>query len=287
MTTETGTTEHEEQPREEAQAPAAAPSATDAAPAAAPAAEEHEQSTSTRYELQLPEGLPATELPHDYAEHLAGFNEVAVSAGITQRDAQRLLNAFVDSSLDMRADVDLTSAWAAGDAERFLRGHGRTDYDRQMALCRRGIDKLGGDKLRAWLNESGYGNSPAVIEALARYGAGELSVSKEEAQKKLDLIVGDRKHAYWNPNTDAAERKRLTAQVRFLSDVAREDDSPRPATGTTMDAGYLTHKRAHGANPRAEAQRMLADKSSPLNNSNDPGHAAAVKKFHELTARLL
>lgn len=256
----------------------------------APAAQQqHEPETphDGEYELRLPADLPAHELPDDYEAHVAGFAQVAEEAGIQPRIAQRLLDAMVDASLDMRYEGQLVYE----DAEAYMRTRWGQDYDRKMALVSRAVDKLGGDRLRGWLDTSGWGNHPGVVEALARFGEGQLSLTKSEAEKKLDAIMRDPKHPYWNKTLGQQERKRLTAEVRLLNAIIHEDDEPEPSAPAPISPRtFEEHRAQERANPRAQAkaelQAMLGDKHGPLMDRNHRDHDAAVRRYTELLAKL-
>jgi hypothetical protein len=53
-----------------------------------------------------------------------------------------------------------------------------------------------------FLNATGSGNDPATLETLYLYGSGDLTISKAEAQKRLDKILQNPKHPYWNKKGD-------------------------------------------------------------------------------------
>src|SRR5712664_3877581 len=135
MTTDNTTEQQQEEleRKEQQQQPEKKPAAPAPAAEQQPNDESHEPGTSQHtYALRLPE-LPTNELPDGYEDHLNSFGAAAAAAGIESRTAQRLVNAFVDASLDQRANIDLNSEFARDDAETFLQQHWREDYDRQMA----------------------------------------------------------------------------------------------------------------------------------------------------------
>jgi hypothetical protein len=242
--------------------------------------DEQEKSASVAYALKLPDDLPASGLPDNYQETLASFGAAAATAGIDARVAQRLLNVYIDGTQDVRVDGPLDQDVA----ERTMRRHWQGDYDRNMALVRRAVENLG---IGAWLDETGYGNEPGALLALARFGAGELSISKAEAEKRLHKIMTTKDHPYWRPGSQR-DRKTITAEVRLLNAIVHEDDAPETvkARPARPDSPLTRIRESTAATARAQAQAMLADRAHALNNRHDPGHGAAVKKWHELIARV-
>jgi len=242
--------------------------------------DEQEKRTTVAYNLKLPDDLPASGLPDNYQDTLASFGEAAATAGIDARVAQRLLNVFVDSSQDVRIDGPLDTDVA----ERVMRKHWQGDYDRQMALVRSAVGKLG---IGAWLDETGYGNEPGALLALARFGAGELSISKSEAEKRLHKIMMTKDHPYWKPGSQR-DRKTITAEVRLLNAIVHEDDAPETvkARPARPDSPLGRIRESAATTARAQAKAMLSDRNHALNDKNHRDHAAAVQKFHELTARI-
>jgi hypothetical protein len=281
-----------------------------------------EGTSSTPYQLSLPSDLPASAIPDGADEHLASFGEAAASAGIAPKIAQRLVNELVQATYD----VDYQGELNRDGAERFLRATWKQDYDRKMALVTRAVNQLGGNRLRDWLDQSGWGNSPAVCEVLARYGEGLLTMSKAEAEKKREAIMKDRTHPFWDQNLGGAERRRITAEVRLLNAIINEGGgSPKEALKASMrqqlqaqQEQYRTqrasaapekpekplsiHERKlaaqQGLKPgqqpgaatkgsaKEQAAAMLRDPKHPLNDRGHKDHAAAVKRWHDLVAKL-
>ena len=54
--------------------------------------------------------------------------------------------------------------------------------DEALAACKRVIDEIGGQKLRDWLNETGVGNSPAVIFEVSRLAERKGYLKRKAAQ---------------------------------------------------------------------------------------------------------
>lgn len=234
------------------------------------------------YTLDLPAGVTARDLPDGADEQLAGFAQAAQEGGIPQNIAQRLLNAFAGSAFDL----EYTGDGSLASARDFLQARWGAEYGSRMALVHKAVGEFG-PAFSSFLEESGYGNNPAVIETLARYGAGELSLSKADAQRKLDAINGDRTHVYWRQhNLPPAERRRLAAEMQALVDAAGEPDRAESSNDLVAQVRDEEARTKTKSDARTEALKMMADREGALMNKNHKGHAAALKKYHTLLARL-
>lgn len=216
---------------------------------------------SADYTLVLPPDLPVSMLPENYEESLEGFTSAANSAGLDGQTAQRILDAVVDSATDVPYRGELTQDDAANEMERRWGG----DYPRRIALVQATVQRLGAEFVD-FLNQTRYGNSPPVLESLYRYASGELTLSKADAQKKLDKIMNNPKHPYWERNLGSHERKRVVAEVRLLSRIAHAEERPaemhpvaRAKNAEAARAAQSSEKVK--ADARAEAATLAAKKS--------------------------
>ena len=236
---------------------------------------EQEQQRPADFALKLPD-LPVNKLPENYQESLDAYTEAASSAGLDGRTAQRLLNSIVESALDFPYEKPLTTEDAATEME----SRWGSDYARRITVVQRAVDGLG-DGFKTFLDETGYGNSAPVLEALYRYASGELTLTKAEAEKKLDKIMQDPKHPYWSQGLGQHERKRLTAEVRFLNAVIHEGVEPeRPSARPPKPSAQETAK----SDARAEASKMIRD--GVFTNGTPKEREAATKRFLALTSKL-
>jgi len=167
----------------------------------------------------------------------------------------------------------LTGLGATEEVTRYMEYQWGQSFEKNMTQVRAGIDRLGGDRLREWLEETGYGNSPAFLEALRRFGAGEVSLTKGEAQKRLDAIMSDKKHAY-HKSGSTRERQRVMSEVRLLLAIANESDAPAaPGWQPPKPSAQETAT----ASVRAELATLAKKKTLTVDER---------KKFISLTARL-
>ena len=133
--------------------------------------------TESYAEFALPDGMSVD------GEMLAAFTPIAQELGLTQDQAQRLVDMYAErigaaGDSQHTAWVDMQAQWqdeVRGDAEI---GGGK--LDESLALARHAVIELGRDAgggrgdganaLLQALEDSGLGNHPAVIRAFARAG---------------------------------------------------------------------------------------------------------------------
>lgn len=120
------------------------------------------------YELTAPEGI---ELPADYIEQA---KEVAKNYGLTQEQAQglverdaKLIGSFRAAEIERHNSQ--VQAW--GDEIKADKDLGGERFDKTVQLARDAVARFGDDQLKTLLNESGYGNHPAVVRLFAKIGA--------------------------------------------------------------------------------------------------------------------
>jgi hypothetical protein len=162
------------------------------------------------------DGQPPTELTvpievpqHFFPEAEANIREVGVLAnelGVPTEEAQTLVDYVVALNASDQSGVSLEDP----DACRTVlnRRYGTDGANQVIADAQKAVTRLG-PKAADFLNRSGYGNSPAVLVALAAYACGNLRMSPEQAQKELDKLTKgeDLRSAYRSaehPNHKAA-----------------------------------------------------------------------------------
>src|SRR5262249_40719800 len=247
----------------------------------------------------------ASDVPADYAGQLSSFAAVASRSGIRSDIAQRLVDAYVSASIDHGYDRELTSQLSMTDdasgeqtdtarenAAHYLRGRWQGDYERRMTVVRNTVNKLGGT-FKAYLDSTGLGNSPGAIEAIYLYGGGLLTLSKAEAQQRLDKIMNDPRHEYWGVKggQSSSERQRIVSEVRTLSAIANADENkPRTMSYTPAEREARANERFaadKATSARAEIAKLL-DARTGISSMRvgSPERAAAVETFHKLAAQV-
>lgn len=142
-------------------------------------------------------------------EIVKGFKEIAHKSGILPKQAQAVLEWFIgaeESAAQVQAKAKETSTnEKIADLKKEL-GAG---YDKELSKARLAA-KEAGSEFQEYLRDSGLGNDPMVIKALAKYGAlygedklrgeggGKFGQTPAEIQAKIDRVMGDAKHPYFD-----------------------------------------------------------------------------------------
>lgn len=123
---------------------------------------------------------------------------------LTPRQTQAFLNQYAEERKAMN-DRDIQ---ATREADERLRKEWGGNYTRNMALISRTLDQIDPEKtLRAFLNDTGLGNHPVMINLLHRWskrlvedniipGDVEGVATREQARLKIAEIQKDLKHPY-------------------------------------------------------------------------------------------
>lgn len=131
--------------------------------------------------------------------------DAAHSAGLTTKQTAKVVEGLskIVQSITPDPNAQLEKAKEA------LQAQWGENFGRNLILSTRAAEHLGGQELLNALAETGAGAHPVILEALRKLGSGLLEqglIKNEEtkletvqdAQKQIDAIKGDSKHAYWD-----------------------------------------------------------------------------------------
>jgi hypothetical protein len=189
-----------------------------------------------------------------------------------------------------------------------------------LALAQEGVFALDVDAARTALatltsdpRGAFYHAGPGHVVAIVRASVLQQIVREsEEWAKEVDQIriaeikaEDDRREAAQQAEIDrrlaqerANEMAKTVAEAKLRADCAAKLklEATKKAQADAADAAAVRKAKAWSTatsaaaapsgDPRAEAAAMLAEKNGPLTNNGHPGHADAVRRFHQLTARL-
>lgn len=125
-----------------------------------------------------------------------------------------------------------------------------------------------------------WSDDVAVLTCLALGETGIFRLSSAQAADTIKNIMASKD--YNSP--DSKKRLLQVARVQILSRIAGRDSQDVPAPVKKQEPMVQTGASTT-ATVRSEVSKMLADRTHPLNDANAPGHADAVRRFHELTAK--
>lgn len=144
--------------------------------------------------------------------------------GLTKSQAKSLTDWFIGQEVEISAQRNAAFQKSKEDGMAELTKMWGPAAPRQIALCQRFVAEVGGEDLRAALNETGAGNDPRVVAALAAAGAmmeeshliSPVNVGTSQADALAEIAkiraarAADRKHPLndkGNPGyKDAAKR---------------------------------------------------------------------------------
>ena len=159
------------------------------------------------YALKKPEGAT------DYSEDAAKwFRETAHKAGLTAKQAGLVHDGFVALAGQGAQAQAQARTQARTETETALKQEYGVAYDARLELSRRAMVQFGGEELKAYLEQSGLGNHPALVKAFVKIGAligedglkggkpaGGGTLSPAEAKAEIAKLQGeagkDGKHA--------------------------------------------------------------------------------------------
>src|SRR5207248_2804085 len=86
--------------------------------------------------------------------------------------------------------------WNMDHVRQDLRQSWGAEYDANMNHVAAAV-KRGGERLEAFLDDTGAGNNPAIIRTLAALGRDPNFLNPATAQSKIDRVMNDPTHKYW------------------------------------------------------------------------------------------
>lgn len=140
----------------------------------------------------------------------AGLMDAAHKAGVLPNQAQGMFD-FFQSQVDSAND-EYTNQTEAQSAELMegLKAEWGNGFDKNVSIAKTAVDTLTDDSFKAFLNESGLGNHPTMIKMFTAIGSQlnedtfdrktvkNLGMTKEEAQERINSVMSDDSHPYWN-----------------------------------------------------------------------------------------
>lgn len=152
----------------------------------------------------------------------AGFIERAHAAGILPKQAEQMFNFWNEKVTE--ASTSYSEQMTAQKQEQItaLRKEWGAGFDKELATAKQALKQFGDEDLTNFLRETGLGDNPTMIRLFNKIGknlnedtfnrdtVSHLGITKDEAQKRIDEIMGNMDHPYWkseHPNHGKAQEE--------------------------------------------------------------------------------
>lgn len=220
---------------------------------------ERESSAAASVVLEIPEHVKHNDGDIDA---LAEATPLLAEAGYTGAHAQRLVDLIGEEAI---AATD-APRWEEPDAVLgYLRMEWGSEFQARLKTAQQTMKKLPA-KMQAFLEETGLGNAPSVLNTLANLGEGLMGLSKSQAFHKLEEM---RKSG---PYRDAGHRdhKLAVARARVLTQAASFGDNPE------AKERVLKNAFASAVGSAARGEEFVETK--PAAKSGDQARVEAIRK---------
>jgi len=159
-----------------------------------------------KYELNnsLNEGVSLDE------ELFTGFRETAHRAGLSQKQAQGILDWFNGVSAESQATISSQKEEGYQKEVEALKADWGEGFQREVGLASRALKEFADEDTVKYLKDSGLDGNVKLIRLFNKIGHGlvedkfdneshgTFGVTKEDAQRKMAAIYADQSHAYWD-----------------------------------------------------------------------------------------
>ena len=169
-------------------------------------------------------------------EDVNTYTDIAHKLGLSKTQANGILDYY-------RSSIQQTTEAMSKDAqqqklqiEQNLKAEWGADFDAKVSQANRAVADIAGQDLLDMVLQDGtkVGNHPAFIKAFASFADFKNSVTKEdtisensvnyrmstaEAKSRLDAIMSDKTHAYWDRKAPAPIRDKAVKEVQDLYEM--------------------------------------------------------------------
>lgn len=173
-----------------------------------------------KYELKVADGVKTDE------NFLKQFKEAAHKVGMLPRQAQGLMdwyNAQVTSAVKTQED---NSAAEMQKKMGALESEWGAAFEKKTAAAAAALKKVADESMVKEIKEMGLGKHPTFIKLMSKVaesfgedklvgeGGGKFGTTPQEAQRKINAIMSDHNHAYFNK--DSAAHKDAVQEMEVL-----------------------------------------------------------------------
>ena len=120
-------------------------------------------------------GMPTSpdkyKLPEDLqGEKLEFYQKTAHEAGLTQEQAKKVVDKYIEMERSMQSKAEEAAALQAKNYVNELKQEFGDAFDNRVQVAKRAVDAFGGQELKDLLNETGLGNNPKIVKMFAKIG---------------------------------------------------------------------------------------------------------------------
>ena len=187
---------------------------------------------------EKPEGyiLPTEGMPENFKAdegRLASMREAAHRAGISDQQFAALARADATFLAEQMGQFEQGQTATREQNVNALKREWGKAFDQNLALAKRAVTFSGGDELAKVLDESGFGNHPAVIKAMAKMGrmiaddevigggrSASMVLSPAEANSRIMGLYADDKFMAAYRSKHHAGHEEAVKKMRELAEMA-------------------------------------------------------------------
>ena len=155
--------------------------------------------------------VPIRNSREDWTTEVSSFGQVTHAGGVSAEVSQHIVD-FVNDETPKNSPMLGGDGWGTDRVISHLRQEWGDSFNERMAAVNKAATS--DPRLEAWLDNTGAGNSPAVLQLLAAYGKDPHFFNPATAQSKIDRIMNDQK--YW------AGDRQLRFEASFLFKIAAQ-----------------------------------------------------------------
>ena len=164
------------------------------------------------------------------------YTDIAHKLGLSKTQANGILDYYRSSIQQTTEAMSKDAQQQKQQIEQNLKAEWGANYDAKVNQANRAVADIAGQDLLDMVLQDGtkVGNHPAFIKAFASFADFKNSVTKEdtisensvnyrmstaEAKSKLDAIMSDKTHAYWDRKAPAPIREKAVKEVQDLFEM--------------------------------------------------------------------
>ena len=163
------------------------------------------------------------------------YTDIAHKLGLSKTQANGILDYYRSSIQQTTEAMSKDAQQQKQQIEQNLKAEWGADFDAKVSQANRAVADIAGQDLLDMVLEDGtkVGNHPAFIKAFANFADFKTSVTKEdtisensvnyrmsaaEAKSRIDTIMNDKSHAYWDRKNPVA-REKAVKEVQDLYEM--------------------------------------------------------------------